>query len=366
MISGNLVVQDLVNGTMLNTHLLRFVAQKYLKLGANQHNTASSEVLCPEEIKSSKKAIYLDQDLDRVISPVHATTMERETTLINGENMQHGATIRSILENATLLAGHVYSRDKYERLTRKKHKILITEPRVELDEAFLGCTWTGNNFFAHWLIDDLPLNLSAPDGVASIRNNFELSEHQRFYSGLFGVSPVPYKHAFIKKLFITEDLGQTSHKAKRYQELRSRIRKKMQSANAKGVVIKRGSSGRSRGFINEDEIIDSLIGLGFDMVDVQTMDGETIATKLLDAKIIIGVDGSHLAHGLLTLRDGGVFIVIQPPVRFFNIYKSHLDCMNSDLNYGFIVGNAQGDGFTLETDRLYKLLDKVNDQLGLL
>ena len=79
---------------------------------------------------------------------------------------------------------------------------------------------------------------------------------------------------------------------------------------------------------------------------------------LVLARIVIGVEGSHLSHAIFTMADDAAFLVLQPPDRFAMTYKEFADRMS--MRFAFMVGTAAEDGFTVDHDRLRRIIDRVS------
>ena len=93
------------------------------------------------------------------------------------------------------------------------------------------------------------------------------------------------------------------------------------------------------------------------VVDPDTMSAQEIARISNGARLVVGLEGSHLAHSIYPIADAGTLLVLQPPLRFNNVYKDLSDAMG--LNYAFLVGEPAAGGFTVDLDRLGRLLDRV-------
>lgn len=76
------------------------------------------------------------------------------------------------------------------------------------------------------------------------------------------------------------------------------------------------------------------------------------------AKLVVGVEGSHLIHAMVTIAEGGTLLVLQPPNRFNNPLKDYTDCLG--MNYAFLTGHAVEDGFEVDLDQLARLLEQID------
>lgn len=94
---------------------------------------------------------------------------------------------------------------------------------------------------------------------------------------------------------------------------------------------------------------------GFRILDPMSNDVETIRTTCAGAQTIIGVEGSHLIHGLMTLKEGGALISLMPPNRFYALNKHITD--RDHQHFGFVVGTPDADGFHINIDEVERTLD---------
>ena len=74
-------------------------------------------------------------------------------------------------------------------------------------------------------------------------------------------------------------------------------------------------------------------------------------------QVVVGVEGSHLLHGLWTIAERGAMLVLQPPFRFNNVGKNYTDCLGQ--RYAFVIGHPQEGGFVIQLDEFKTVLDMV-------
>ncbi|WP_299592416.1 glycosyltransferase family 61 protein [uncultured Tateyamaria sp.] len=221
--------------------------------------------------------------------------------------------------------------------------------------------WAGSHYFGSYMRDELPLGLLPPEGAPCITVSTNTYEHEAGYRKILSLPRPPRMAAArIDELTVYSDYAQNSSKAARYRQLRQRLRdyfKDLSTSAPTGVYLKRGATGERRVVANEAVIEQLLSGMGFDIVEPAKLTADEIVKRLLDAPIIVGVEGSHLAHTMYTLADMGTLVVIQPPDRFALPYKEFTDRL--DLGFAFIVGHPAQDGFTVDPDDLKHILDLV-------
>ena len=73
------------------------------------------------------------------------------------------------------------------------------------------------------------------------------------------------------------------------------------------------------------------------------------------SRVVVGVEGSHLIHGIMVLPPGGAVLTLQPPNRFCSVIKRTTD--PDHQHFGFVVGHAQQDGYRVDADEVERTLD---------
>src|SRR5262249_3154480 len=128
------------------------------------------------------------------------------------------------------------------------------------------------------------------------------------------------------------------------------------------VYLKRGKTGAPRLIQNEDEIIDGLVKRGFVVVDITSESLESILGTLLNAKIVVSIEGSHISHYTFTSPDNSGLIVLQPPDRFIALQRAWAACL--DIRYGFVVGEIASAGYYFPLADILRTVDLMLSALG--
>ena len=343
---------------MLNTTLIK---QRLLRVlsGRKSYQEVSNKhwILCPSESTFSPPAVYLDRELDKVTAVQEQTSYDIEIDKIRGVRKKHAATVAYLIRNVTIHNGHVYKGAIRHSLVTTKDSLFGWGTTEYISNASLACTWCGNLYFGHWIRDDLSLTLAAQqlaDAIVVARKTYS---HEPEYRHLFNIQVHTVDRARCEDLIVIDDIGQNKFKRERYNFLRSRLKLLDPPHRKHGVMIRRGTSGTSRILVNEAEIEQFLEDQGFIIIDPKKTSATEIVRKTLGAKIVIGVEGSHLAHGIFSMVDGGTILTLQPPYRFNNVYKDYTDCM--DMRYAFVVGKQVPGGFVVDIEDLGRTLDKI-------
>ena len=211
------------------------------------------------------------------------------------------------------------------------------------------------------MTDDVILALAARQLATPVRTSQTLTPNQIEYSNIFEINSIPVTQAKFKELIILEDYGQNQYKRERYEYIRAKLKPLGSSPASPGVMLLRGKSGISRYLVNENEVAEFLRNQGFTIIDPEKTPAREIARQAVGTKIIVGVEGSQLANGFVTVAEDGVILTLQPPYRFNNVYKGRADCLG--LKYAFVVGKETANGFEINVEDLARTLDEINSRL---
>ena len=336
--------------------------------GARTLETFATEstVVCGAEDRAMHPAVFPAGELDRVTG-VHpfSAGMEDELHLTTRDQVHHTETIAWRLRNVYLVNGMLCNHRGYERLT---YRNLPFQPaRVEtIEQTSAFCSSApGNDYFAHFLLDDAATALLGKEfgQVTFARTPQPRTAHMLDYLRYF---EVPYKEARPTKfrdLWVFTDHPQNSHRRERMQHFRTLLRKKFGDLqNPAPAYIRRGRSGIGipRILENETEIETLLARRGFRIVDPETMSADELCRQLINSPLIVGVEGSHLAHGVLNLQPGGALLCIQPAAHFNAVFRGY--CNTLDLRWGFVVAAGQTNRFRQSTKRLLNTIDQLLEQ----
>ncbi|MEX0936347.1 MAG: glycosyltransferase family 61 protein [Pirellulales bacterium] len=318
--------------------------------------------LSPAEATSTPPAIHLDGELDRVIEVQSETSFLFEAERLQGGVRQHSPTAVYLLEKTSLDGGAVYKGAMKHRLCEARPVHDAPTKLEYFPEATMTTTWCSAQYFGHWLVDEQSAALAARQLAPAVTVRRPMTPHQSQYSEVFDLACRPVSRARFDRLLILDDVGQNRFKRERYQSMRQRVASLGTSPPPRGVWFWRGTTGAQRAPLNEPQVADLLARRGFAILEADKMSVDQIAKAAVGARIVAGIEGSHLFHGVFTIAEGGTFLVLQPPRRFNNLIKDYADCLG--LRYALMVGDDHGDGYSFDLVRLARTLDLIEPQLS--
>jgi len=362
---GEHVDNKMIGGafTALGSMALRCILRRSASLAQISIRTWT---LCTKEVTTVVPAIYLTESLGRVSGVMSDTTYERELRRVEGGKVEHAATVVYTVAKARLYNGSLYAgawrNPLLDRGAGSPH--LRLEPWVEKTGA-LACTLYGNRYFGHWVYDDLPLSLAAETLDHPVIVARRPYHHEPGYRQMLDLERRTCTEGVFERMLVLEDVGQNSFKKRRYQELRARLRSRCPADGRSLIYIRRGARHalERRFLVNGPEVERFLVSRGFRVVDPDELSAEEIVRQIMGAKLVIGTEGSHMAHAAYTMADDSVLCVLQPPDRFNNVFKDYTGCL--DQRYAFVVGAPAEGGFRVEPDEIDRTLALIEKQVGL-
>jgi len=325
-------------------------------------SATSIKVLNPGETLSGSPCIALPEQYERITACAFGIDPAQEIAQLKGAPRRIGPTTQYVLDNVVVNDGIIYGRGRYKFFNNNVAFQSDETTCVKYEQAALRSSFVGCHFFGHWLRDDCATHLLASDFGTPVSMPTPPWPDRAGYLEQFGQQCVELRRAHIDRLFLFDDINQTTHKAGRFRTLRARLANNQSPGRTGHIVyLMRGSGGTQRQILNEEEIINALTRRGVTVVKAETSNVSQLVSELLGARIIISVEGSQLSHALYTLHDNGAVLVIQPPDRFFN---SHFDWARAlGMQYSVVVGKKRDQGFFLPVDDLLRTIDLLDGRI---
>lgn len=309
--------------------------------------------IAPAESVVARRAFFLDGQLDRVTGWEFVAEHPR-AEMEGGSELHHGSTRGYLVKDAFLVDGSLYCQDGLNFLTHRTRSLPRIRVEQEFDHAALFCSPGGNRYFGQWLIDDCTTYELATSLGVPVTTNQPVSDHTRDYESWLGMEPKRVDAAYVRELIVFDDIARNLHKRTRFRALGEKIRARADAKPHPGVFILRGTAGVRRVLTNELALAERLRDQrGLRIIDPMQSDVSSILSACAGSKVIVGVEGSALIHGVLAVAPGAGLMTLQPPNRFVTVY-SHLA---DHLHFGFVVGTPQGEDFQVDASEVERTLD---------
>lgn len=322
-------------------------------------NAEESWQISPAETIQFRPAYALPGQVERIAGTMFASMADTVEALTRDGAASERATRAWRLRGVDLIDGVLYhGGGEYHLRTRRNRFGLARRPRSETSGALYE-TWTTNRWFGSWLMDaTLAHGLAAAEGPAlTTAPEPAPGGHQAAYEQLIGMTPqrLPGDVHF-RELVLFDDLPNNGGKAARAKALRRRLLDAVPPVPVPGVFLLRGEAGDRRVLANERQLADSLAeSRGFLVMDPLQVTVEDLIRACGAARAIVGVEGSHLVHGITVAPEGAAIVPIQPPQRVAATLKQMTDRL--DQRFGLLVAEGNDTDFTLARDDLFATLD---------
>ncbi|MEO1243389.1 MAG: glycosyltransferase family 61 protein [Pseudomonadota bacterium] len=227
----------------------------------------------------------------------------------------------------------------------------------------LASSYSGIQYFGHWLRDDMTTFLLAEEFAKPFCVRIPDWPHPKQYLDTLDMAWPMIDFANLDELFFFLDYSQNSNKTARYRKMRERLRTKVTPKHdGHRVYLKRGATGAVKRIVtNEAEVLAALEKENFIIIDIVEDSLETVLSTLLNARVLITVEGSQTDHGLYSLAEGAGLLSIVSPNMFCNTPKDWTSVLN--MKYGVVVGETDGGGFSVNVSDLLKTLEMLEAKL---
>lgn len=318
-----------------------------------------TEVLQPKETEAVSPPFVLPGMLDRVTGTDEHSVLSHHLDAARATVATHAPVLRHTYRNA-LVRRTGFATWRYNE--RYGDKLTISElagPILRVPELRYCHNYVSWRYFGHWLTDSIPSALIDPEqGALWMPPHPDWSDASD-YLKVFNLSVNDAAVVHADQLTVYQDFGQGSHKRKRYTAIRNRLHSTFGSPGAKGCVyIRRGTTGVQRAIVNEAELIDQLTARNWQILDMATATVKELQQTLCRARIVVGMEGSHLTHAQLSLLPKSIMVILVPHDRFTTVHVGYCNAQRVSIGMVVLTG-GQAQGYVVELDEVLKTVDLV-------
>jgi hypothetical protein len=338
-------------------------ALRRLRLLGEINDLAAERIeIWPAEMTMGLPAIELAGEFDRVKNVRPYTTLAEQAAAMTGHHTHHSATVGYRLRNALIADGTLYVGSRYEAIAKMRRRPFVFGRFREYETAQLCADVGSDLFFGRWLCDSLAKEILAEEqGLKPLNQPNRLRIHEKGYRTILAMAADLPDVALVRDLWVIDDRGYNAHHVRRFKLLRQRLRGPAIADRSpqRLIYIGRGQTGiPGRDIQNEGELQAILSGLGFTVINPEVMTPAEIRAALISARIVVGTEGSALAHAQVALPEGSAIIVIQPANRFSSAHKPVAEA--AGVRFGYIVAEPHGLQLRLDIDRLRRTIELVS------
>ncbi len=303
-------------------------------------------------------AIHLPGQLDRIRGTEFASLTDVLAVFRGGFDVEHPPTRAYRIMDVDLVDGVLFGSGAQRHLRPRSLRVPVYRPPREAMSAAVYESWNGNRWFGVWLHEDcLTYRLAEASGLPVVAT-IPKSEwwHRPAYEARLAIAPRFVGDMHFDELVLFDDLSNNLGKAERARDLRSRLVGPGREPSLPGVYLMRGTGGDPRVLANERAIAERFAQeLGFEILDPSNSTLDEIAAACGRARVVAGVEGSHLVHGIMMMPEAAILLVIQPPERVCSILKSLTD--RQAQKFAFVVAESGTDSFTANWEDIRRTYD---------
>ncbi|WP_255005777.1 glycosyltransferase family 61 protein [Roseovarius sp. M141] len=283
--------------------------------------------------------IFLPGQIERIRDTEFGPIDEVIQVLRGGFETSENPTVAHRFKDVDLVDGVLYAKGHQRHLRSRQTRSLAYRTPSEVMRGTLYESWIGNRWFGSWLLEDSLTYLLAEAQGLPVTTAPEAAYHVPRYEELLRMKPLRIQNVHFDELILFEDMPSNPDKAQRSWEVRNRLLAGRTIKPVPGVFILRGRSGDLRVLENEQQIAEKMAETyGFEILDPMTATVDQIVDLCGQAKVIAGVEGSHLVHGMMVMPPEATLFVIQPPDRTVATLKIVTD--RQKQRYAFVVAEG--------------------------
>ena len=306
-------------------------------------------------------ARFLRGQLDKI----QATEFGSPSEIIRGfrgdyesiEAPTRGLRIRDV----DLIDGVLYARGAAYCLRPRRRRIpLYRRPQSSMAKASMYESWMGNRWFGMWLLEDCLSYELTKDVAPPVKTAAPPTRHQGEYELRLGLQATSVGDVHFDELILFRDASNNEGRRRRADLIKQRLNHSSPEARHPGVFLLRGKTGERRLLLNELEIAERFAAeRNFQILDPSFSPLSKIVEACAGARVVAGVEGSHLCHGLAIMPNDAALLVIQPADRVVAALKIVTD--RQGQRYGFVVGTGEREGFRVAWEDVARTLDLLGE-----
>lgn len=316
----------------------------------------------PAETVPCRPAIFDPDHLSRVVACGFGMDLDEAVRSLTAETYLEAPLQYRDLGRVVVIGGVAMAPEAMYWLKphRPRLSALLSNP-PERKRAIIPHSGPGLHFFGHWLGDDCAAYEAVRDDPDLVTLRRPHWQDAATYETMFDQGWADHPVLRCEQLIMATDMGFSRHKADRYRVLRRRLRTRLTDPAGAGriVYIRRGPSASQRNIVNAAELETRLEAAGVDIVTPEAGNSDFLS-RIVDASVIISVEGSQACHAIYALREAGALLVIEPPDRFYPAAHEWMRII--DMPCGLVIGEQAQEGFRVSPDEVLAMTDRLLHQ----
>ncbi|MEZ5756311.1 MAG: glycosyltransferase family 61 protein [Paracoccaceae bacterium] len=321
-------------------------------------SAVETRLISPGLTEAPPRAIFLDGQLDRVTGVDSTSSLDLERIRLGGVPVTHLPTLAFRIEDAVFSAGRLLTPRLHENQGGTQKRRLIARITEQLDSAAFPLNLYATLFFGHMVLDGAAAMMLAPPFAPACIDatvSAGMAGHVDRYFQIFGLAHRAVRDVRVHNAWLFDDRGMNPHKSARLRTLGEKVRALPGRGSGHGVFFRRRGWGARRAPENEAELEDFFAARDFDIVDAAGLGVDDIIARIRGARVLVGVEGSGLTHGMLAMEPGATVVMLMPPWRLNNMMKDYSDGLG--LRHAFVIGTEGRGGYVIDPDEILRTMD---------
>jgi len=327
------------------------------EIDAFEQSAVERWTVAPAMHRTVPAARFLPGQLERILDTEFSSVETLVEVFKGGFDCVEDATEGLRFRHVDLVDGVLHAQGGSRHLRSRRRRLpAYRRPGHALSGAMYE-TWNGNRWFGSWLLEDcLTHELALQHGSPVTTAPRPTRGHAPQYERLLGIDPTRVTDAHFDELVLYRDGSQNESKRARAVRFRDKLLAGRTPVEHPGVFLVRGGGGDRRILVNERAVGERLAARrGFKVIDPLELSLDAIVDACAGARVVAGVEGSHLVHGLMTMPTDATLLVVQPPYRVVSTLKATTD--RQGQGYAFVVGEGGREDFSVDIDDVERTLD---------
>lgn len=267
-----------------------------------------------------------------------------------------GPTLAARFRDVDLFDGVLYKRSAEFHLQPRQRRLGAARRLRQIASGAIYDSWIGLRYFGNWLMDDCETYRLAETAGQPVTTRLHSNGHRSGYEARLGMMPHRIDEAHFETLVLFQDLSNNPGKCARAADRRRRLVSGAVIAPHPGVFLLRAGTGETRLLRNEAALAEALSHrYGIRALSAEEMSVDELVTACAGARLVIGVEGSHMTHGIASMPDGGTVLALMPPDRVTAALKMMTDRLG--LRFAFVIGSGTVGGFEVALSEVEATLD---------
>lgn len=317
----------------------------------------AAQVLRKGQALPVRPPLFEPEQLERVIACGFGRSIQEEVARLTATYLMEGRPEEYDLGSCVIAGGQVFSEEATYYISDRSPIKAMRGTLQKLESVKMASSEQGLKYFGHWLRDDCALYEWIRDDEKTYSLTRPNWPDAQIYEAAFDQDWTPLDFAFCENLTIYRELGFNRDKSRRFDILRQKLRTQYpQYEGGQIVYLSRGATGSPRNMSNAVVFEAELEKAGVQIVEPES-DPAALPAKLLNAQMIITIEGSQAAHGVYMLGQGGSMLILQPPERFYNAHQEWTRM--TGMKYGTVVGSKDDVSFHVCPNEVLAMVERL-------